>query len=102
MISVIQRVTRAVVRIDDKVFSRVDRGLVILLGIYQDDTENDVVKLVTKIVNLRIMADDQDKMNLSLKDANCQALVVSQFTLCSSLKTGRRPDFVKAMTPKPA
>jgi len=102
MITVIQRVSKAKVIIDNKVYSQIEKGIVILLGICQNDTEKDVVKLVEKIVNLRIMADNQDRMNLSLKDANCQVLVVSQFTLCSNLKSGRRPDFNKVMAPKPA
>ena len=72
------------------------------MGIFEDDDENDVVKLVDKIIKLRVMADDQGKMNLSIIDMKGEILVVSQFTLCADITGGRRPSFIKAKNPTEA
>jgi D-tyrosyl-tRNA(Tyr) deacylase len=102
MISIIQRVTKAEVNIKGKTFSSIGKGYVILLGIFEDDSEVDVKKLVDKIIGLRIMSDKADKMNLSLKDVDGEILLVSQFTLCADLSGGRRPSFIKAKKPDEA
>jgi D-tyrosyl-tRNA(Tyr) deacylase len=99
MRSVIQRVLQAEVTVDGEVVGRIDRGLLVLLGVHQDDTESDADFLATKCVELRIFADDQDKMNRSLLDAGGAMLVVSQFTLWGDCRKGRRPSFVDAAPP---
>ncbi|MFH1827399.1 MAG: D-aminoacyl-tRNA deacylase [bacterium] len=102
MISLIQRVTKAKVNIKEKEYSSIGKGYVILLGIFYDDTEHDVDRLVEKIVNIRIMSDSKDKMNLSIKDIKGETLLVSQFTLCADTSGGRRPSFTKAKKPQEA
>lgn len=102
MRAVIQRVSESNVRVDDEVVGEIGRGLLILLGVAQDDTREDIDWLVHKICNLRIFADEQDKMNLSLLDIRGEALVVSQFTLHASTKKGMRPSFIKAAPPEQA
>ena len=99
MIAVIQRCSRGKVTVSEKVVGEIDNGLVILLGVQKGDTENDADFLVNKISGLRIFSDENDKMNLSIKDVNGTALVISQFTLCGDTKKGRRPSFIKAATP---
>ncbi len=96
MIAVLQRVTSGNVTIDDNVVGQIDQGLVILLGVMGDDDKNDTDYLVNKISGLRIFNDENEKMNLSIKDVNGSALVVSQFTLCADTQKGRRPSFVHA------
>ena len=100
MIAVIQRCSRGQVTVSDKVVGEISHGLVILLGVQKNDTENDAEFLVNKICGLRIFNDENDKMNLSIKDVNGSALVISQFTLCGDLKKGRRPSFVNAAPPE--
>ncbi|OGK30194.1 D-tyrosyl-tRNA(Tyr) deacylase [Candidatus Roizmanbacteria bacterium RIFCSPHIGHO2_12_FULL_33_9] len=102
MISLIQRVTKAKVSIKRKEYASTGKGYVILLGIFEEDNKTDVKKLVDKIVGLRIMSDNKDKMNLSIKDVNGEILLVSQFTLCADVSEGRRPSFIKAKEPKEA
>jgi len=102
MIALIQRVTKGSVTKDEEVISHIEKGYVILLGIFEDDTEQDVDKLINKISNLRIMSDENDKLNLSIKDVNGKILLVSQFTLCADLSFGRRPSFIKAKKPEAA
>ena len=102
MIALIQRVTKASVLIEKKVCSKIKNGYLIFLGVFKEDNEKDIHKLVDKIVNLRIMSDDQGKMNKSIIDTKGEILVVSQFTLCANLKGGRRPDFFPAEEPKKA
>ena len=102
MIALIQRVTKASVLIEKKGNSKIKNGYVILLGILKEDTENEVKKLAEKISVLRIMSDDQGKMNKSIIDSKGEILLVSQFTLCANLKGGRRPDFFPAEEPKKA
>ena len=96
MITVIQRCSRGKVIVTEKVVGEINHGLVILLGVQKDDTEADADFLVNKISGLRIFNDDDDKMNLSIKDVDGSALVISQFTLCGDTKKGRRPSFINA------
>ena len=100
MIAVIQRVSRAAISIDNKQTAEIDKGLLILLGVMVDDDETDCKYLQDKIANFRIFNDENDKMNLSVKDINGQALVVSQFTLCGDWQKGRRPSFIHAASPE--
>ena len=100
MIAVIQRCSRGKVTVSEKVVGEIDNGLVILLGVQKGDTEKDADFLVNKISGLRIFSDENDKMNLSIKDVNGSALVISQFTLCGNTKKGRRPSFVNAALPE--
>ncbi|MEN6508834.1 MAG: D-aminoacyl-tRNA deacylase [Smithella sp.] len=99
MRAVIQRVDRAGVRINSQLFSAIDRGLLVLLGVEKDDSEKDADYILDKTVNLRIFEDEQDKMNLSLIDISGEMLVVSQFTLLGDCVKGRRPSFVRAEKP---
>jgi len=99
MIAVIQRCSRGKAMVSEKVVGEIDNGLVILLGVQKGDTEKDANFLVNKISGLRIFSDENNKMNLSIKDVNGSALVISQFTLCGDMKKGRRPSFIKAATP---
>ena len=96
---VIQRVKSASVSFDGDIFSSIQEGLLILLGITHDDTEEDVNWLVNKVVNMRIFSDIEGKMNLSLEDIDGEALVVSQFTLHASTKKGNRPSYTNAARP---
>ena len=100
MISVIQRCSWGKVTVADKVVGEIEHGLVNLLGVQKDDTEKDADFLVNKISGLRIFADENDKMNLSIKDVSGSALVISQFTLCGDTKKGRRPSFIHAAPPE--
>lgn len=99
MIALIQRVKKGSVTVSGRLVSEIDTGLVILLGIFQDDEKEDVEKLTKKIVNLRIMSDLEGKMNRSIIDTEGDILIISQFTLCADLKYGRRPSFIKAKDP---
>ncbi len=100
MIAVIQRCSRGKVAVSDKVVGEISHGLVIFLGVQKNDTENDAEFLVNKICGFRIFNDENDKMNLSIKDVNGSALVISQFTLCGDTKKGRRPSFIHAAPPE--
>ena len=99
MKAVIQRVTEAKVTIDGIVTGEIQTGYLILLGVAREDSEDDIRKLVRKIVGLRIFPDAQGKSNLSLTDVGGELLVISQFTLLADCKKGRRPSFVKAGDP---
>ena len=99
MIAVLQRVKKASVDIDGKTVGECGRGLCILLGVADGDTEEDVRVLADKAVNLRIFTDENDKMNLSLKDIDGESLIISNFTLLASYKKGRRPDYISAAAP---
>lgn len=99
---VVQRVKSSRVRIEGKIHSEIGAGLMLLLGIESDDTQEDIDWLVNKIIGLRIFSDDQGKMNLSLLDIGGNLQVVSQFTLHASVKKGTRPSFVKAAHPEVA
>ncbi len=99
MIAVIQRVSRASVTIDNQMNGEIDTGLMILLGIEDADTKEDIDWLSRKIVNLRIFDDEQGVMNRSLSDVDGDLLIVSQFTLHASTKKGNRPSYIKAAKP---
>ena len=96
MIAVIQRCSRANVKIGQNIVGQIGNGLVILLGVKKDDNEEDADFLVRKVSGLRIYNDSNEKMNLSVKDVDGSALVISQFTLCGDTKKGRRPSFIHA------
>ncbi|MBC8402394.1 MAG: D-tyrosyl-tRNA(Tyr) deacylase [Candidatus Marinimicrobia bacterium] len=96
MIAVIQRVSESKVQIDGKTIGEIGQGLLILLGVFDGDTETDGQFLADKIAGLRIFNDENGKMNLSLKDVGGSALVVSQFTLCGDWRKGRRPSYIHA------
>ena len=95
MKAVIQRVKSASVSVDDKIIGEIATGFLILLGVEQSDTQDDLNYLVKKTIGLRIFKDDNKNMNLSIKDVGGEALVVSQFTLCADTSRGRRPSFIK-------
>ena len=96
---VIQRVNNAKVTIDGKVNGAIDKGFMVLIGIGEGDTKEDADKYLKKLINMRIFEDENDKMNLSLKDVDGQLLLVSQFTLYASCKKGNRPSFTEAAKP---
>ncbi|WP_292947082.1 D-aminoacyl-tRNA deacylase [Olleya sp. UBA1516] len=96
---VIQRVSKASVTIEGDLVANINSGLLILLGIVEQDTQDDIDWLVNKIANCRIFNDDNQVMNKSLIDINGEALVVSQFTLHASTKKGNRPSYIKAAKP---
>jgi len=95
----LQRVTQASVSIGEERVSQIGRGLVVLVGVAQGDTEKDARYLVEKTVNLRVFPDDAGKLNLSLLDINGELLAVSQFTLLADTRKGRRPSFTQAALP---
>lgn len=99
---VIQRVKYASVMVDQKIVSKIADGLLILLGISQDDTETDIEWLSKKTVNLRIFNDQSGVMNYSLKDISGDAIIVSQFTLLACTKKGNRPSYISAARPEMA
>jgi D-tyrosyl-tRNA(Tyr) deacylase len=102
MRALIQRVTSASVKVDGKIVGKIGKGFLVFLGIYEEDTEEKIEKLTKKIVNLRIFNDENDKMNLSIKDVKGEILLISQFTLCADTRKGNRPSFVSAKNPKDA
>ena len=102
MIAVLQRVKHATVEVDGNIVGECGSGLCVLLGVAREDTEEDARALVQKMVELRIFRDENDKMNLSLKDIGGELLVVSNFTLLAAYKKGRRPDFFGAAAPADA
>jgi len=100
MRAVIQRVVNANVSIDGMIVARINTGLLILLGVAGDDKKEDIIWLSSKIANLRIFDDQKGVMNISLKECNGEALVVSQFTLHALTKKGNRPSYIKAASPE--
>ena len=100
MRAVIQRVSKASVTIDNAIYSQINNGLMVLLGIEDADTIEDIEWLSGKIVNLRIFNDDNGVMNVAVKDIGGDILVVSQFTLHASTKKGNRPSYIKASKPE--
>ena len=96
---VIQRVKQASVSIDSKLYNQIRQGLLLLVGVAPDDAQEDVAYAVRKITNMRIFSDDEDKMNLSVKDVNGEILSISQFTLYADTKKGNRPAFTGAAKP---
>lgn len=99
MRAVVQRVTSAQVKIDGNVRGRTDNGFMVLLGVGNGDTSEDMKYIADKIINLRVFSDENDKMNLSLADVGGSMLVISQFTLYGDCSHGRRPYFGDAMEP---
>ena len=99
MRAVVQRVTNADVKIDGRVNGKIDDGLLVLLGVGNGDTEEDMKYIADKIIKLRIFSDENDKMNLSLEDVGGSMLVISQFTLYGDCSHDRRPYFGNAMEP---
>ena len=102
MKSVIQRVTDASVSVDGACVGRISHGLLVYLGVEKGDTEEQLRWLCSKITKLRIFADGEGKMNLSLKEVNGSLLVISQFTLCANLHKGNRPSYNEAADPEEA
>lgn len=102
MKALIQRVKRASVSISGELYSSINKGILIFLGVEKEDEKVNAEKLADKILKLRIFEDENEKMNLSVKDVNGELLVVSQFTLCGDCKKGTRPSFDKAALPKDA
>jgi D-tyrosyl-tRNA(Tyr) deacylase len=102
MRAVVQRVKEAKVEINGLVVGEITKGLLIFLGVGEDDSEKDCEYMANKIVNLRIFSDENDLMNLSLKDTGGSMLVVSQFTLWGDCRKGRRPSFAGAAGPEKA
>ena len=98
----LQRVSRAEVRVGERVTGRIDRGLLIFVGLTHTDTEEHLAWMADKVVGLRIFSDAEQKMNLGLADVGGSALVVSQFTLYGNAEKGRRPSFIDAARPEQA
>jgi len=98
--AVIQRVSQSSVTINDKIVAQIQKGLLVLVGIEDADTQEDINWLTSKIANLRIFADENQIMNLSLKDIDGEMIVVSQFTLHAATKKGNRPSYIKASKPE--
>ncbi|MEZ5425465.1 MAG: D-aminoacyl-tRNA deacylase [Pyrinomonadaceae bacterium] len=99
MRAVIQRVSRARVKVEEEVTGEIGRGILVLLGVSRDDTEKEALYLLEKTINLRIFEDSEEKMNLSLLEIGGELLVVSQFTLYGDARKGRRPSFIRAALP---
>ena len=99
---VLQRVSSASVTIDNKIVADIQKGLLVLVGIEDADTQEDIDWLVNKITNIRIFGDENDVMNLSVKEIQGEIIVVSQFTLHASTKKGNRPSYIKASKPETA
>ena len=102
MIALIQRVSRARVTVDDETTGAIDKGLLVLLGVEQGDTQEKLEKLANKVMNYRVFSDENGKMNLNLTQAHGALLVVSQFTLAADTGRGLRPSFSGAGTPEQA
>jgi D-tyrosyl-tRNA(Tyr) deacylase len=99
---VLQRVTSASVTVEDKIVGEIQKGIVVLVGIEEADSQEDIDWLVTKITQLRIFGDENGVMNLSVEEVNGDVLVVSQFTLHAATKKGNRPSYIKAARPEVA
>ena len=102
MRAVLQRVSEASVTVDGDVTGKIGKGLLVLVGMGKEDTDEDIKKLVDKIVKLRLFSDENDKINLSVNDIGGSLLIVSQFTLYWNCKKGTRPSFDGAMPPEEA
>ena len=97
---VIQRAKNAQVEVDGKVVGKINNGFVVLLGVGPNDTKEAADFLIKKLINLRVFADKEYKMNLNLKDVNGELLIISQFTLYADCKKGNRPSFINAAPPE--
>lgn len=97
MRAVVQRVKRSSVKVDGEIVGSIENGINVLIGICAEDTLDDIKYIIDKVVNLRIFQDDNDKMNLSLKDIDGEILAISQFTLYGDCRRGRRPNFMNAL-----
>ncbi len=100
MKAVIQRVSQSSVTIDNKIVAEIQKGLLVLIGIEDSDSQEDILWLTSKIANLRIFGDENNVMNLSLKDIDGEIIIVSQFTLHALTKKGNRPSYIKAAKPE--
>ena len=96
MRATIQRVNKASVTINDKIHSEISKGLLVFLGVKEDDLDKDLDYIVDKVINMRIFQDENDKMNLSIQDVEGEILIVSQFTLYGDMRKGRRPSFTES------
>lgn len=99
MKAVIQRVLNASVTVEKELVGSIGQGYLVLLGVGADDTKEDAARIVKKLMNLRLFADEKDKTNLSIKDVNGSVLIVSQFTLYADCRKGNRPSFINAGNP---
>lgn len=99
---VIQRVKNASVEVNDKIIGKINKGFLVLIGITHNDTTETADYLIRKLVNLRVFDDENDKMNLALKDVNGELLLVSQFTLYADCRNGNRPAYIEAAKPERA
>ncbi len=99
---VVQKVKNANVKVEDKIVGEIKKGFMVLIGVKQDDTISEADYLVNKLINLRVFEDENQKMNLSLKDVNGELLLISQFTLYGDCKNGNRPSFSEAARPDKA
>jgi D-tyrosyl-tRNA(Tyr) deacylase len=100
MISIIQRVTTAKVTVNNQDIGKIATGIMALVAVEKEDTQKDVERLLERILNYRIFADDNDRMNLSLRDINGGLLLVPQFTLAANTRKGNRPSFISAAPPE--
>lgn len=99
---VVQRVSEAHVKVDDEIVGKIEKGFMLLVGIDENDEKADADWITQKILNLRIFGDENDKLNLSVKDVEGEILCISQFTLIADYKKGNRPSFIKAAKPDKA
>ena len=99
---VVQRVKKAEVKVDGNIIGKIDKGFLVLIGIKVGDTKEQADYLVKKLCNLRVLSDEHDKMNLSIKDVKGKLLIVSQFTLYGDCSQGNRPSFIEAARPEEA
>lgn len=102
MKTVIQRVSKAFVKVDGEVVGSIGDGFLVLVGVNGADTEEEARLMAKKVANLRVFCDEEDKMNLSLLDKDYSVLAISNFTLCADTKKGNRPSFINAMEPQNA
>lgn len=96
----IQRVSKADVKVENKTVGEINKGIVVLIGIGGEDTKQKADEMIRKLINLRIFEDENEKMNLSIKDVNGELLLISQFTLYADTSRGNRPSFINAAKPE--